>query len=866
MYAEVAVGGRVHLLLHYAVPPELSGRLAPGLMVRVPLRDEERLGVVVTLSATAPVAATRPLLALVDPLPVLTAGQLALAHWMADYYLASLAECVWLMAPPPRIGPRRVRSAELTATPAQIEAARPALGHPTKQADVLDWLVAGADPLPTAAQIQEAVGCGPAPLRALVKRGWVEQEKDAGMRIVLLLLPPAEARARADELRGSQIFYAILGFLADQDGPTPAEAIRAATGCELRHLQKLEDLGLVALSETEVVRDPLADVAFVPTDPPPLTPDQAAAWEQVEASLRGASLQGASGNDSETSAPLPLAPLPLAYLLHGVTGSGKTEIYLQAVASALAQGRRAIVLVPEISLTPQTTRRFLARFPGRVGLFHSQLSPGERYETWQRARAGRLDVVVGPRSALFTPLPDVGLIVLDEEHDASFKAQDSAPAYHARDVALELARLTGAMVILGSATPSLESYRRAQRGEFRLLSLPQRIRGHARRLNQQQEQHRVVQTAYRDEGEQVRYIPLPPVQVVDLRHELRAGNVHIFSRALQQALQHTLARGEQAILFLNRRGNATFVLCRDCGHVMRCPHCDVPLTQHGVGNGEIGKLGIGDSPLATRSSQLVCHRCNHHAPIPQRCPACGGARIRYFGLGTQRVEAAVREMFPEARTLRWDRDTASRRGAHELIMERFVGGQADVLIGTQMVAKGLDLPLVTLVGVVSADTALNLPDFRAAERTFQLLAQVAGRAGRGLRGGQVIVQTYNPAHYAVQMAARHDFAGFAQRELAFRREHGYPPFRRLVRLEYRHRKSERARLAAERLATTLRAMLEARGLPPEDLIGPAPAFFARQRNLFRWQILLRADDPADLLREVEISAGWRVDVDPVSVL
>ncbi len=839
MYAEVAVGGKTHLLLHYDAPPELSGRLAPGHLVRVPLRDEERPGVVVTLMASTPVAATRSLLALMDPLPVLTAGQLALARWMADFYLAPLADCVWLMAPPPRVGPRRVRSAELTAAPTQIEAARPSLGRPTKQADVLDWLAASADPLPTAAQIQEAVGCSAATLRALVERGWVECEKNAGLHTVLLLLSPTEARARADELRGSAIFYGILGFLADQDGPTPAEAIRAATGCELRHLQKLKDLGLVALSEAEVVRDPLADVEFVPADPPPLTPDQAAAWEQIERGARG---------EERIAARLS----PLAFLLHGVTGSGKTEIYLRAVAATLAQGRRAIVLVPEISLTPQTTRRFLARFPGRVGLFHSQLSPGERYETWQRARAGRLDVIVGPRSALFTPLPDVGLIVLDEEHDASFKAQDYTPAYHARDVALELARMAGATVLLGSATPSLESYRRAQTGEFQLLTLPQRIRGHVRRLNQQQERHQVVQTAYRDEGEQVRYIPLPPVQVVDLRHELRAGNVHIFSRALQQALQQTLARGEQAILFLNRRGNATFVLCRDCGHVMRCPHCDVPLIQHGIGNGEIGKL--------------ICHRCNHHERIPQRCPVCGGGRIRYFGLGTQRVEAAVREMFPEARILRWDRDTASRRGAHELIMERFVGGQADVLIGTQMVAKGLDLPLVTLVGVVSADTALNLPDFRAAERTFQLLTQVAGRAGRGLRGGRVIVQTYNPAHYAVQMAARHDFAGFAQRELAFRREHGYPPFRRLARLEYRHRKSERARLVAERLAATLRAMLEARSLPPEDLIGPAPAFFARQRNLFRWQVLLRADDPADLLREVEISAGWRVDIDPVSVL
>jgi len=843
MYAEIAVGGKTHLLLHYTIPPELTGQLAPGHLVRVPLRDEQRPGVIVTLSASAPVPATRPLLALLDPLPVISPEHLALARWMANFYLAPLADCIWLMVPPPRVGPRRVHSVELMATPAQIEATRPSLGRSTKQADILDWLAASDDPLPTVAQVQKAVGCGPSVLRALAQRGWVELEREKGLQTVILLLSPDQARARADELRGSATYYAILGLLSTQNGAVPADAVKAATQCSLSHLQKLEDLELIALSQTQLARDPLAEIEFVPTDPPPLTPDQAAVWEQIE--------QGGKSHQQ-------------TFLLHGVTGSGKTEIYLRAVAATLAQGRRAIVLVPEISLTPQTTRRFLARFPGRVGLFHSQLSPGERYETWQRARAGRLDVVIGPRSALFTPLPDLGLIVLDEEHDASFKAQDRTPAYHARDVALELARHAGATVILGSATPSLESYRRAQTGELRLLALPQRIRGHVRRLELQQAHYRVSGVRYRDEGEQVRYIPLPPVQIVDLRQELRAGNLHIFSRALQKALRETQARGEQTILFLNRRGHATFVLCRDCGHVMRCPRCDVPLTQHGIRGDSPRSEAESDPELG--NSQLLCHHCNYRTPIPKRCPACSSVRIRYFGLGTQQVEQAMRELLPEARTLRWDRDTAARRGAHELIMERFASGQADVLIGTQMIAKGLDLPLVTLVGVISADTALNLPDFCAAERTFQLLAQVAGRAGRGLRGGRVILQTFNPGHYAVQMAARHDFAAFAERELMFRQEQGYPPYRRLVRLEYRHRQSERARLAAQRLVNSLRTMLLARGLPPEDLIGPAPAFFAKRRDLYRWHILLRADDPAHLLREVEIPAGWRVDIDPVSVL
>ncbi len=869
MYAEVAVGGKACLLLHYDVPSGLTGQLAPGHMVRVPLRDEERFGIVVALSASAPVPSTRPLLELLDPAPVVTFEYLALARWLAAYYLAPLADCVWLMVPPPRVGPRRVRSVALVATPAQIEAARPALGRPGKQADLLDWLAASDDPLPTVDEVRAAIDCGASPLKALAKQGWVELEKEGDLQTVLLLRSPDAARAHADQLRGSAVYHAILNFLADQDGPVPADAVKAATQCQLRHLQKLERLDLVVLSETQVVRDPLADVEFVSSDPPPLTPDQTAAWKQIRQAIQGNLQVTEVASRSETARP-PASHPQTAFLLHGVTGSGKTEIYLRAVAAVLAQGKRAIVLVPEISLTPQTTRRFLARFPGRVGLFHSQLSPGERYDTWQRARAGLIDVVIGPRSALFTPLPELGLIILDEEHDASFKAQDRAPTYHSRDVALELARQTDATLILGSATPSLESYHRAQSGEFRLLKLPQRIRGHVRRLEQQQQRYRVTGTSYREETGQARFIPLPPVQIVDLRQELRAGNPHIFSRALQRALTETLARGQQAILFLNRRGHATFVLCRDCGHVLKCARCDAPLTQHGIwGSQRESGMSAQRTPNAdhmTGRKQLVCHHCNHRAPIPTHCPACGRKRIRYFGLGTQRVEQAMRDLLPSARVLRWDRDTAAGRGAHELIMERFATRQADVLVGTQMVAKGLDLPLVTLVGVISADTALNLPDFRAAERTFQLLTQVAGRAGRGLFGGKAIVQTYNPGHFAIQAAAHHDYAAFADRELSFRREQGYPPFRRLARLEYRHRKSERARLAAENLAKTLRATLVARGLPPEDLIGPAPAFFARRRDLYRWHIILRADDPADLLRHITISAGWRVDIDPVATL
>jgi primosomal protein N' (replication factor Y) len=564
----------------------------------------------------------------------------------------------------------------------------------------------------------------------------------------------------------------------------------------------------------------------------------------------------------EKSLKSPGAP---AYLLHGVTGSGKTEIYLRATDETLAQGKQAIILVPEISLTPQTIHRFAARFLGRVSVMHSKLSDGERYDVWRRARAGKVDVIVGARSAIFAPLPRLGLIVLDEEHETSYKqdSEDSAlgtPLYHARDVAIQLGKLTGSIVILGSATPSLESHLRAQRNEFMRLVLPQRILGHERRLRDQQARYQVQRTAYapaaHDAAPAARIIGLPPVEIVDLRRELREGNRHILSRSLQAALSEVLAHNEQAILFLNRRGSATFVLCRDCGYVVKCPRCDAPLTYH-----EPSDLQI-DQP----ANQLICHRCAYRQPTPIECPKCKSKRIRYFGQGTQKVETAVREMFPQAHTLRWDSDTAALSESHEVMLSQFANHQADVLIGTQMIAKGLDLPLVTLVGVVSADTALHLPDLRSAERTFQLLAQVAGRAGRGLLGGRVIIQTYTPEHYAIQAAARHDFAAFADKELAFRREHHYPPYSRLARLLIRDADARRAERMAEAVVRQLREHITRKKLAEADVLGPATCFFPRIRDDWRWHILLRAPDPAAILHGLPLPFSCRIDIDPLNLL
>jgi len=503
------------------------------------------------------------------------------------------------------------------------------------------------------------------------------------------------------------------------------------------------------------------------------------------------------------------------FLLHGVTGSGKTEVYLRAAAATLELGRGVIVLVPEIALTAQVVARFIARFGDRVALLHSALSAGERYDEWRRVLDGAADVVVGSRSALFAPLARPGLIVVDEEQEPSYK-QESAPRYHAVDAALELARIAGATAILGSATPRVTTFDAARRGRLGLLELPVRVEDR----------------------------PMPPTTVVDLRLELKAGNRGTLSRALGLALKKTVARGEQAILFLNRRGFATSVLCRDCGYVLPCPACEIPYSYHLTG-------------------ELVCHRCGRREPnVPRICPNCGGARIRHLGVGTQRVEDDVRAAVPGATVTRLDRDAVRKKGAHAAAYERMRTGRAQVIVGTQMVAKGFDLPGVTLVGVVNADTLLSLPDHTAAERTFQLLVQVLGRSGRSSAGGQGILQTYLPDHHAIRAAAAHDYLAFADNELRERRRFGYPPYGRLVLLQT----SALRQATVERRAASLAASLRAAAGDDAEVLGPAPAFAAKRAGSYRMQLVLRGRDPSAVLDRVTVGPEWTVDVDPVTLL
>lgn len=762
---------------------------------------------------------------------------------------------------PPRIRPKKVRTAELNASWERVKRQVHALGRKSLEADVLTYLADLDDPLPEETAVLNATGAQEHHLQKLagddlVRRSpaqtiFVPAENGAQQieqpAAVSLAVPPTAVLPHVMQRRGAGTYWRVLRHLADAAQPVNVSDLYAETGSSIYHLRRLAKLDLIRLGAEEVWRDPLADRDFVPAQAPLLTPDQARVWGRLKVAMieaeEEAGEQGSRG--ARESAPPP-------FLLHGVTGSGKTEIYMRAIAHALAQGRQAIVLVPEIALTPQTVRRFAARFPGRVAVLHSRLSDGERYDTWRRARQGLFDIVVGPRSALFTPLPDIGVIVLDEEHDPSYKQTPPVPPpyYHARETAVELGRILGATVIMGSATPDIVTYHRARGDQYRLLELPKRVMGHRQRIDSQA--HRLkIESSYRHnvaDPDDALTIPLPPIQIVDLRQELRAGNRSIFSRALEKAISETLERGEQAILFLNRRGTSTFVICRDCGYVAACPRCDMPLTYH------------------RPHTMLVCHHCGRREAQQSDCPQCGSKRIRYFGLGTEEVETRVQTRWPQARITRWDRDTTAGKHSHETLLAGFINQEADILVGTQMIAKGLDLPLVTLVGVISADVALGLPDYRTGERAFQILAQVAGRAGRGLRGGRVIIQTYKPEHYAIQAAAEHDYASFYIDEIRFRTQHMLPPFRRLAKLVWVDPVNERGQREAEALARDLRRHIREKALAATEILGPAPPFFNRIDGRYRWQIIIRSPDPVRLLDDFPIPANWQIDIDPVSTL
>jgi len=808
-YAEVAVnspGSRSTFC--YAIPPGLD--ISAGQAVWVPFGSRFIQGIVLRLSDEPSVEETKEIAGIVADFSLLSPIQIKLVQWISEHYFAPPFDALALMLPPGferrAITCFQLRNSQvdLPLTPEQRQ-----ILHIMKRKKTMS--------LP---ELEEAIGKRKARQitdqlldRQLITKT-LELEK---ARVKPKMLPYIKLiadgenieaeKARLDKSRAYKQAE-LLEFLTGQTQPISISELRKRLNCSLATIKALESRHLVSVERLRVRRDPLSHLSLTTSPAPVLTSSQQTAWGSIQDFIVKEARQSS---------------IPPVFLLFGVTGSGKTEIYLRALAQVIAAGKRGICLIPEIALTQQTVERFANRFSGRVAVLHSGLSPGERFDEWQWIMEGNCDVVIGPRSALFAPLSGLGLIIIDEEHEWTYKQEDKSPRYHARDAAIKLAQLSDAVVILGSATPDIGSFHKAQQGEYHLIELKERITPRG-------------------------YSPLPEVSIVDLREELKAGNTSLFSRSLLAAMKETLAQGEQIVLFLNRRGTATFVRCRNCGFIFRCPRCSIALTYHSV------------------EKKLICHRCRYSVPVPQSCSRCSRRNLRFLGIGTQRVEEEIRHFLPEARLLRWDRDVITRRYAHEELLKNFRDHKADVLIGTQMIAKGLDLPQVTLAGIISADTGLNFPDFRSSERTFQLLCQVAGRAGRGIKAGKVIIQTYSPDNYIIEAAARHDYPGFYYKEIDYRRRYNYPPFSQLVRLVYSHTDEELCRREAKRVYRLILDERAREGMIDFNVIGPVPTFAFRARGRYRWQLFLRGPDSTRMLSRLTLPRGWTIDVDPVGMV
>jgi len=805
-----AAGGGGMRPYTYAVPESLGG-LEPGEAVLVEFGRRQALGVVLGPGEAVPGIEAKPILARIRADgPLLPGLGMRLASWISNHYLAPPAVTLRAMLPPGMLE-RLELVAERRPVDPDRGAATDAHGGPGEDLGPDDDLG------PADAAVLEALAAGPryvrtidAPegrpallrrLRALQSRGlvdldWTLLAAGAGPRWVRhVRLAPGGTDGSTNASRLGPRQQALLAELREA-GEVPAPELAGRHGSALAGLVRR---GLVEIDVREAPRRPLAARTAGRGGARPagseLSPEQAAAVEAVE--------RAAATGEART------------LLLDGVTGGGKTAIYVELLAATLARGRPALVLVPEIALALPLVDRLRADLDAQVAIVHSGLADGERADEWRRIRRGEVDVVVGTRLAVLAPLADLGLVIVDEEHDAAYKS-DRTPRLQARDVALELGRLAGVPVVLGSATPSVETEGRARGGEIERHRLPTRLSGAP-----------------------------PQIEVVDLRAELKDGNVGMLSRSLGAALT-ALDEGEQAILVINRRGTASVVLCRDCGYVATCPDCTRPLVYHQAGQ------------------TLRCHHCGRAWPMPSRCPTCGSARIRYLGGGTERVEREVKDRFPGLRVGRLDRDVVERRGAAERVIDDFTDGRLDVLVGTSLVTKGLDIPAVTLVGIVSADVALNLPDERAAERTYQLLAQAVGRAGRGDRPGTAILQTYQPEHPAIVAVAERRADAFYDAELDLRRRFGSPPFGRLVKLTVALPDRDEAQAAGDLLVEQLRGRAAATG-ERVDVAGPAPAFVARRAERWRFNVVLRGPDPVRLLADPP-GAPWSIDVDPESLL
>ena len=807
----------------YRVPDALASA-GVGWRVFVPFGGRKVEGfVVATAEKTEQEIAAygyelKDILALVDEEPWFTPVLLQAAQWLADFYLCSLAEIMRLFMPG-KSGLKITASYVVDETKEQHKL----LSEPAYHA-LYDYVAANG-PVSRAAlrkALPELAGVLPALLEKLttahvLTKEYAAEKRDNALyeRYFVLREPLTPERERAFARRKAQL--ALWKYLAEHGGTASMKAIEQA-GSTAATAKKLAEAGVAVIRRRRVLRDSYAD-GKRGHEPRALTGEQRIVVEAIRPSLEAGVYHG--------------------FLLYGVTGSGKTQVYIELARLVRARGRKAVVLVPEIALTGQLVRAFQSYFAGDIIVMHSRLTLAERNDAVLRVRRGEAGIIIGARSALFTPADDVGLIILDEEQDASYK-QDESPRYHARVVAEELAHLHHAVLLLGSATPSLETYHRARTGELTLLTM----------------RHRV--------GD----IPLPEVSCVDMREELRRGNRHIISRPLEALIQQTVAAHEQLIIMLNRRGYSTFVMCRSCGAVITCPDCGLPLVYHETKRGKL----------------LLCHHCDIRMPVPDVCPKCGSRYIKYFGSGTEKLERELHTLVPSARVVRMDRDTTGGKFAHQEILNRFRRGDYDILLGTQMVAKGHDIPNVTAVGIISADASLNRPDFRAAEHCFMLITQTAGRAGRHIEHaehgerGRVLVQTYNTEHYAVQCGIRQDYEGFYQKEIALRQALGYPPFTRLVKLLFQNGKEAVAKQHAVAFVTAFRQRFPQEdaaslGTPPtgSTVIGPAPALIANFRGVYRFVVLIKAVNLAEVqaflrAQGLHLRTDVAIDIDPLTTM
>lgn len=751
----------------YLVPENLNEQLAVGMRVEVPFGNGNR-HVQGFVLAIEPMAATvldetnvqlKELVAVLDLKPVLNTEMLALADYMKEKTFAFKITCLQTMLPSVM---RADYQKYIYLTDELSEELQDQLFYGLEE---ISW-----------DQAQER-GILPQ-LMALRKQQKVDIRYEVTTRNKVKMVRFIQAAKEFEQLeeirlglrKGAKKKEQLLYYL-QRLGTEKITAVKEMKelGFSTALLNEAAKNSWLTFIEKEAYRDPFANQTFEKTTALSLNAEQQVAVETI--------LQSVQEQQSQT------------YLLEGITGSGKTEVYLQVIAEVLNQGKTAIMLVPEISLTPQMVQRFKSRFGEHVAVMHSGLSQGEKYDEWRKIERGEAEVVVGARSAIFAPIENIGVIIIDEEHEASYK-QEETPRYHARDLAIWRSEYHHCPVVLGSATPSLESRARAQKNVYQRLRLTQRANQAA---------------------------TLPTIDVVDMRQEVENGNVSSFSMSLQEKLQERLEKNEQSVLLLNRRGYSSFVMCRDCGYVLPCPNCDISLTLH------------------MDSKTMKCHYCGHEERIPYRCPNCGQDKIRYYGTGTQKVEEELQTLLPDSRILRMDVDTTRRKGAHEKILRTFGEGQADILLGTQMIAKGLDFPNVTLVGVLNADTALNLPDFRSSERTFQLLTQVSGRAGRAEKPGEVIIQSFNPEHYAIQLAKAQDYEDFYTKEMYIRHRGDYPPYYFTVQITASHPEENEAAKQMFQIATKLK-----QGLSPQAiLLGPTPNAIMRVNNRYFYQVIIK---------------------------